>query len=282
MNFDQAGFTDKFESQLGQVEPGFAAVLARIPLRDDHQLPSDWLHWEMLERYRVVDRAGVEVGTQVLEVGAGGHAIATIPLAHKVGEDGRVVAVERERWTFFRQTVEDAGMSDRVLPVACDARRLPFPSEGFGLAACVHGVRSLRSEAIMVEVFREMLRVAPRLLLAESLPIARNKAQRAHLAMYNLREEIFGEVLGHKDDLHYRPLERLVDMVKEAGGRVVESRIFETGLPHFLAFLPREYVERIEDDTVRMDLLKRWARANGLLEKHGAEHPPVGILLAEG
>ncbi len=166
--------------------------------------------------------------------------------------------------------------------MACDARRLPFPSETFNLAACVHGVRSLRSEAIMVEVFREMLRVAPCLFLAESLPVARNKAQLAHLEMYNLREEIFEQVLGHKDDLHYKPLEGLVDLLKEAGGTVVESRVLDTGLPHFLAFLPREYVERIQDDTVRMDLLNRWEKANWLLERHGAEHPPVGILVAAG
>ncbi len=276
------GFTDEFGPQLGQVDPGFAAVLKRIPLRDDQQLPSEWLHWEMLERYRVVAQTGIEVGMRVLEVGAGSHAITTVPLAHQVGEDGHVVAVERERWAFFRQIVEEAGMGGRVFPVACDARCLPFPSEVFDLAACVHGVRSLRSEAIMADVFREMLRVAPRLLLAESLPIARNKAQRAHLEMYNLREEVFEQVLGRKDDLHYRPLERLVDLVEEAGGTVVESRVLDTGLPHFLAFLPREYVERVQDGAVRMDLLERWERANRLLQSHGAEHPPVGILVVEG
>ncbi|MFQ5918478.1 MAG: class I SAM-dependent methyltransferase [Thermoplasmata archaeon] len=270
-----------FEAGLSKVDSGFKSVLRNLPFREDRHLPPNWLHWEMLERYRVLQPAGIQEAMRVLEVGAGAHAIATVPLAHLVGPEGRVVAVERERWSFFRQIVGDAGLEERVLSTACDARTLPFPSETFDLATCVHGIRSLREEAIMVEVFREMLRVAPRLFLTESLPEARNEAQRAHLAMYNLREEVFEAVLGYKDDIHYLPLERLGGLVEEAGGRLVESRVIDVDLPHFLAFLPREYVERVGDDAIREDLLRRWDEANRLLKRYGAEHPPVAVLLAE-
>ncbi len=270
-----------FKAELSKVDSGFRSVLGNLPFREDHHLPPNWLHWEMLERNRVLQHAGIQAAMRVLEVGAGAHAIATVPLAHLVGPEGRVVAVERDRWPYFRQIVGDAGLEERVLPTACDARMLPFPSETFDLGTCVHGIRSLREEAIMVEVFREMLRVAPRLFLAESLPEARNEAQRAHLAMYNLREEVFEAVLGHKDDIHYLPLERLAGLVEEAGGELVESRVTDVDLPHFLAFLPREYVERVVDDATRDDLLRRWDEANRLLERYGAEHPPVGVLLAE-
>ncbi len=263
-----------------KVAPGFASVLRRLPPREDDYVPANWLHWEMLERYEVLSHAGVEKGTKVLEIGAGAHAIATVPLAFLVGMEGRVMAVERERWTFFREIVEAAGLGGRVLPVMCDATRLPIPSETFDLAVCVHGVRSLRSEKTMLAVFQEMLRVAPRLLLAESLPLARNEAQRAHLAMYDLREEIFEAVLGHKDDIHYLSLGQLVSLVEQAGGTVVESEVLDVGFPHFLAFLPRQYVERIRDNEKRDNLLRRWDKANQLLERHGADHPPVGILVA--
>lgn len=272
---------DRFETQLSKIDPGFAEILEKVPLQDNPPLSPQWLRWEMLERFQVVQYAGIEPGARVLEVGAGGHAIATVPLAYQVGTRGRVVAVERARWTLFREIITAAAMEDRVLPVACNARHLPFPSDLFDLATCVHGIRSLTSEASMIEIFREMLRVAPRIFLAESLPTARNEAQRAHLAMYNLREELFEAVLGSRDDLRYLPLERLLQLVEQAGGSVTESRALEVDLPHALAYVPREYVRQVQDPHKREDLLRRWDEADRLRKEHGTDHPPVGIIVAE-
>jgi precorrin-6B methylase 2 len=268
------------DERLREVDTGFAEIVRRIPPRKEPSLPPDWLHLEMIERYRVLSHAGIEKGANVLEVGAGAHAIATVPLAYMVGEAGRVVAVEIERWACFDETVRAAGLKRRIIALATDARRLPFPFESFDLAAIVHGIRSLRNRETIGKVLREMLRVAPRIFVAESLPMARTKAQEAHLAMYNLREEIFEARTGKKDDLRYVPLEALVGFVKGAGGKVVESKVLDVGLPHYLAFLPRAYVERIEDEDKRADLLRRWEAAKGRLDEHGAEHPPVGIVVA--
>lgn len=271
---------DRFETQLSKVDPGFADLLRKVPPQDSPPLTPDWLRCEMLERFQVLQHAAVEKGTKVLEVGAGAHAIATVPLAYLVGARGQVVAVERERWTHFHKVVAATAVGNQVLPLACDASHLPLPSNSFDLAACVHGIRSLESEATMVETFREMLRVAPRIFLAESLPVARNEAQRAHLAMYNLREEIFEEVSGAPDDLRYLPLDQLVKLVERAGGSVVESQVLEVDLPHTLAYLSREYVERIQDHGKREDLLRRWDEADQLRRQHGTDHPPVGIIIA--
>ncbi|ALL00345.1 hypothetical protein Pyrde_0295 [Pyrodictium delaneyi] len=43
-----------------------------------------------------------------------------------------------------------------------------------------------------------MLRVSEMVFIAESLPIARNERQKAHLEFYNLREEIFEALYGEK------------------------------------------------------------------------------------
>lgn len=271
---------DRFETQLSKVDPGFAAVLRKVPLQVSPPLPPDWLRCEMLERFQVLQYAGVEKGAKVLEVGSGAHAIATVALAYLVGAQGQVVAVEKERWTHFHKVVSAAAVENRVLALACDARHLPLPSDSLDLATCVHAIRSLKSEATMVEIFREMLRVAPRVFLAESLPIARNDAQRAHLAMYNLRAEIFEATLGAPDDLQYPSLEHLKQLVERAGGSVVESRVLEVDLPHALAYLPREYVERTEDPRKREYLLRRWDEADQLLRKYGTDHPPVGMIVA--
>jgi ubiquinone/menaquinone biosynthesis C-methylase UbiE len=268
---------ETLESNLAHVDREFADIVQKLPVWDYEDLPSHWLHLEVLERFKVLSHARIEEGMTVLEVGSGAHALATVPLAHLVGDRGRVVAVERERWQFFDEILNSTGLRSRVHALKCDATRLPIPSERFYLGVLVHGVRSLRSRETIVAVFREMLRAAPRLFVAESLPIGKTDAQRAHLAMYNLREEIFEAVLGRKDDIHYLPLAELTSLAEAAGG-IVRAEEIEVDLPHFLAFIPREYVGRIKDDDRRRDLLRRWDAAYEMLERHGEDHPPVGLL----
>ncbi|NJE26151.1 class I SAM-dependent methyltransferase [Thermococcus sp. MV5] len=256
-------------------------VFSKIPLRNEPPLPEDWLHIEMLERFRLLRFAPIRKGMNILEVGCGAHAITTVPLVYLVGETGRVVAVDILRWHFFEEITSATGLRHRIIPLKVDARELPFPFKSFDLAVLVHGVRSLKSEETMVKVFAEMLRVAEKVFIAESLPTAKNQAQEAHLEMYNLREYIFEALSGEKDDLHYLPLERLRELLEEAGGRIIESGIFEPNLPHYLAYLRREYVEQIKNEKMRVVLLERWDIA---YEKwrNGAEHPPVGWFIVKG
>jgi len=255
-------------------------VLSKIPPRNEPPLPPNWLHIEMLERFRVLQFAPIREGINVLEVGCGAHAPTTVPLAYLVGETGRVVAVDKSRWSFFEEVTSSVGVKHRIIPLKVDAKELPFPFRTFDLAVLVHGIRSLKSEETMVKIISEMLRVAENVFIAESLPIANNERQRAHLELYNLREEIFEALFEEKDDLHYPTLEKLTELVERAGGRVIESGTFEPKLPHYLAYIPREYVEKIKDEEKRAELLKRWEEAYERWKK-GAEHPPVGWLLIE-
>jgi len=177
-------------------------------------------------------------------------------LAYLVGKTGRIVAVDISRWHFFEEITSSAGLRHRIIPSKVDARELPFPFKSFDLAVLVYDVRSLKSEKTMIKVFIEMLRVAERVFIAETLPIAKNQAQEAHLEMYNLREEFFEALFGEKDDLHYLPLERLKELLEKAGGRIIESGVFEPNLPHYLAYIPREYVEQIKNE--KKNVLSCW------------------------
>jgi len=270
--------TDDMAAEIAGADRDFIDVVQRLPRGENEYLPSNWLRIEALERNQVLGHASVELGMNVLEVGCGAHAISTIALAHRVGDRGRVVAVEKERWTYFDEIVRASGLAKRVIPLTCDATNLPFPHESFDLAVSVHSVRSFRDEDTIVGIFREMLRVAQRIFVAESLPIARNAAQAAHLEMYNLRQEIFESVLGSRDDLHYFPLDQLAGFVERAGGRVTGSRTFDSNMPHYLAFIPRKYVERVESQAGREDLLRRWDAAYTKLIEDGEEHLPVGLV----
>lgn len=178
----------RYNEALQSLNPEFRKILERIPKKGLQRLPPDWLHWQILERFAILEYADISKGSNVLDVGCGPHAIATIALAALVGEGGRVVAVDRGRWWGFWENLEQSGLSSRVIPLQEDARRLPFPFSCFDLVACVHGMRSFDNREAAVEAVKEMLRVTKeRIFIAESSPIARNRAQEAHLAMYNLR-----------------------------------------------------------------------------------------------
>lgn len=126
----------------------------------------------------------------------------------------------------------------------------------------------------------EVLRAAPRVFLAESLPIARTNAQSAHLAMYNLREDVFLAASGTKDDLRYAPLDRLVSLAEEAGGIVETAETLEVNFPHFLAHFPRTLIEAIGSRDLRERLVQRWDDADAMLRRYGEDHPPVGVVVA--
>ncbi|HTS33454.1 MAG TPA: class I SAM-dependent methyltransferase [Thermoplasmata archaeon] len=271
---------ERFETRLRATEPGFRELLGRIQLQATPPLPPDWLRWEMLERDAVLRRASLAAGSTVLEIGSGPHAIATVPLAYRAGRAGRLVAVELSRWGQFRGIVASGGMQDRIRPLVADARRLPLRGDSAELAVCLHGIRSLHGEEAMVRTFREMLRASPRIFLAESLPIARTEGQRAHLMMYELREDVFSSTMGSRDDLHYLPLDRLASLVESAGGVVEKTETLEVDLPHFLAYFPRSLVESIPQGTRREELLRRWDEADRVRRQYGEDHPPVGIVIA--
>ncbi len=271
---------NRVATQLQQIGSAAADLIRRIPLQNRPPLPPDWLRVEMVERLAVLQRARIAPGATVVEIGSGPHAISTVPLAFVVGARGRVIAVERSRWGHFREIVAASGLAGSVRPIAGEARRLPLRADAADLSVCVHGIRSLGAPAHLVTVLREMLRISPRLFLAESLPLARNAAQRAHLEMYDLRHEVFKATSGRSDDLPHLPLETLVALVEEAGGAVEMSSPLEIDLPDAFAYFPRSLVEEIPDAPTRASLLARWdeARSKGL--RHGTDHPPVGTLTA--
>ncbi|AIF68829.1 hypothetical protein PAP_01985 [Palaeococcus pacificus DY20341] len=94
------------------------------------------------------------------------------------------------------------------------------------------------------------------------------------------RQSFFEALFGKKDDLHYLPLEKLEELVEKAGGHIIKSGTFEPALPHYLAYIPREYVAQIKDEKKRVELLERRDKAHEKW-KRGTEHPPVGWLLVK-
>lgn len=271
-----------FKEILKQESPKLKEVIERIPKYQPHpRLPPEWLRSEIVERYLILKHAGVTKGANILEIGCG-QGIATIPLALLIEERGRVFALDRGRWQNFWDIVKASGLQHRIIPIQEDARQLPFPYSCFDLVTCIHGIRSFNNRGAIVEAVKEMLRATKeRIFLAESSPNARNQAQNAHLKMYNLRRPIF-LALGHEDfgDLNYFSPEDIRDIMEEGGAAKVNVKLVDVDMPHYLAYIPVEYVEKIRDEKIRQDLKKRWTEALEMLDKYGEEHPPVVIVSA--
>lgn len=277
---------------LKRVDPSLRKLLMRIPTyQPDKKLPSDWYYWQIIERYTVLEHAGLASGLNVLEVGCGPQAIATIPLALLVGQTGRVVALDRGRWGFnrsgnmgndFWELMDGSGLQNRVIPLQEDARNLPFPYSCFDLAVCIHGIRSFENREVTVKAVKEMLRVSKeRIFLAESSPIARNMAQKAHLTMYNLRRPVFVALgVAAVGDIPYFSQEELEKIVEEAGAVRIETQLVNVNMPHHLAWFPLEMIEKIKDRKIREDLKQKWKKAKKMLDKYGEEHPPVIVINA--
>lgn len=271
-----------FKEILKETGPKLKEVIERIPKSQPHpRLPPEWLRSEIVERYLILKHAGLIEGANILEIGCG-QGIATIPLALLIGKSGRVVALDRGRWKNFWDNIKASGLQHRIVPIQEDARQLPFPYSCFDMVTCIHGTRSFDNREAIVEAVKDMLRVTKeRIFLAESSPIAKNEAQKAHLKMYNLRRPTF-LALGHEawGDLHYFSPEDLKGIIEEAGAAKANVKLVDVNMPHYLAYFPVKYIEKIGDEKIRDDLKEKWVRASEVLEKYGEEHPPVVIVNA--
>jgi len=273
------------DEALSELQPKLTTVLKRIGAYRPHpRLPIDWFQWQVVERQTVLKYAQIPSQANVLEIGCGGQAIATIPLAVSVGESGRVVAVDRGRWDDFWKLIEASGLKNRVIPLQEDARKLPFPYSCFDLVVCIHGVRSFDDNEAIAAVVKEMLRVTKeRIFLAESSPIAGNMAQKAHMMMYNLRRPTFialGRGYSNAGDIPYLSQEKLVNIVQQAGAARVETQLVDLNMPHHLAWFPLEMIEKIKDQKTRENLKRKWKKAVKMLDEYGEEHPPVIVVNA--
>jgi cyclopropane fatty-acyl-phospholipid synthase-like methyltransferase len=260
-------------------------LLAEQAGEENIGLPRDWALVEMREREMVLRHGGVRRGERVLEVGSGRHGLTTIPLGLMVGPRGSVCAVERERWGGFGGRIDAAGLRGRVSAVECDARALPFLDGWFDRAVSVHAFRSFHRRSDYVRALKEMLRVSSGpVIVAESTPVARTPAQRAHLEAYSLRFPSH-RAMGHPEfgDVPYPTVEELKTLARRAGGRIRKVAVFEPHLPAHLARATMAQVEawflsRMKEKRSAERLRGRWLRAVESLERNGEEHPPVAVV----
>ncbi|TET58185.1 methyltransferase domain-containing protein [Candidatus Bathyarchaeota archaeon] len=124
-------------------------------------------------------------------------------------------------WSNFYEGMHELNLADRVSGLKSSATLTPFKSSRFTVAAVVHSIRNFQNKETIKAALKEMKRVVVKggsVILAENIPTPRNKAQEAHLQMFNCK------VKYATGELSYPQKEELIEWFQKVGFRGIEIK----------------------------------------------------------
>ncbi|MHA1834317.1 MAG: class I SAM-dependent methyltransferase [Candidatus Baldrarchaeia archaeon] len=167
-------------------------------------------------------------------------------------------------WKNFKTTMQELNLLKNVQGMRSDAQQLPFEEGSFTVVAAVHSIRNFPNKQSIERAISEMKRVVVEggsVIIVENLPVARTKAQEAHLKMFKCK------VKYSSGELYYFSKRELLEMFRKTGFRNddVEIKILDYNLsatpPLFslnaslLSEEKREYNEAVE-------MIRKWGEAS--------------------
>ncbi|MEA2090285.1 MAG: methyltransferase domain-containing protein [Thermoproteota archaeon] len=178
-------------------------------------------------------------------------------------------------WRNFRISMHELNLFDRVLGVKSDARCVPFKDSSFTLAVAVHSIRNFPDKDSVERAISEMKRVVTEkgnVIIVESLPIARTKAQEAHLQMFRCK------VKYTSGELDFLPEKELVEMFHRVRFNKVEVKQLNydwSAAPPFFCLDASSLTER-----EREEAQKAYDKAVEIIRKWGDASPPAILVKA--
>lgn len=229
------------------------------------------------ERRQLVEEMRLDRESSVLEV-ACGRGYTTVPIAERVAQ---VTSIDLMNgygrtgwWTEFRSLMGHLGLLKKVSGLRSEASRMPFKDDTFPVALSAHAMRNFLDRETIISTLREMRRITwsgGRAIIAENIPIARNKAQEAHMMMYSLKTRL----LGGDKPLYTR---------SDYGEMFVEAGLE----PHYVRTLDMEYSATPPIFIPDPDLLTKseqmreeYEQAVAMIREHGEISTPVFVAEAE-
>jgi ubiquinone/menaquinone biosynthesis C-methylase UbiE len=178
-------------------------------------------------------------------------------------------------WRNFRISMQELNLSDKILGVRSHASSIPFRDSSFSLAVAVHSVRNFQDKESIKRAVSEMKRVVTKkgnVIIVESLPIAKNKAQEAHLQMFRYK------VKYTSGELDFLSEKELVEMFHSVGFSKIETKQLNYNLsaaPPFFYLDSSSLAER-----EREEAKKAYDRAIAMIKKWGDASPPAVFIKA--
>ncbi|MCZ2855859.1 MAG: methyltransferase domain-containing protein [Candidatus Bathyarchaeota archaeon] len=233
-----------------------------------------------LERMALAQEMQLDEHDTVLDVGCGrGYfTIAAAELSRFViGVDLMNGLGRHGWWRNFNTSIRELNLVDKVLGVKSDGGRLPFRSGSFSAATTVHAIRNFKDYSSIENAIKEMKRVVLKggsVILVESLPIARTKAQEAHLQMFRCKvKHTYGE-------LDYLSKDKIEGIFQNVGFKKLEVKELDYNLSAapplfcidpYLPSLPR---------SKREEAKRAYDRAASMVSKWGEVSPPALLVRA--
>jgi len=231
-----------------------------------------------MERTALARDIGLDKEDIVLDVGCGrGYfTIAASTRSRRViGLDPMNGMSRHGWWRNFKESIRELQLGSKVLPLKADAQSIPLRDCSMDKAVAVHCIRNFQNRQSIQNALREMNRVLSEdgeLIIVENVPIARNKAQEAHLAMYRCKCDC------SSGDIYYFSQEQLLKMFGSAG--LTETRV-EFVDYDLSATPPIFYLDSSRLGKGQMEKAqKEYAAAVDIIKKHGETSPSALIIKA--
>lgn len=261
-------FMRKYEQVLSQLFRDFGVSWKDVYLNSDVGK----------ERLLLAEKMDIKQDDYLLDVGCG-RGFFTIAAAHKTkfvtGLDLMDGLGRKGWWHRFKLTMQKLQVNARVVGVKGSAATMPFRDEPFSLASSVHAIRNFQTAKTIQRAFKEMKRVTKkggRVIVAETLPSARNKAQEAHLKMFSCK------VKYSRGDMPYLTKQQLTNLIERANLKISKIQTFDFNLsvapPYFFlnsSSLPEEQREKAQ---------KEYNEAVEAMKKWGETSPPTMLIEA--
>jgi ubiquinone/menaquinone biosynthesis C-methylase UbiE len=231
-----------------------------------------------MERMAVAKEMQLDKHDVVLDVGCGrGYFSIAAARSSKfvVGIDLMDGVGRHGWWKNFRTSMRELNLTDRVAGVKSNAARLPFKPSSFTVATTVHAIRNFQNKLLIETALREMKRVVVRggsVVLVESLPTARTRAQEAHLQMFRCK------VKYTSGELDYLPKGELLQMFQKVGFKKIEVKELNYNLS---AAPPLFCIDRylsLLTENERREAREDYNRAINMIRKYGEVSPPAILI----
>lgn len=231
-----------------------------------------------LERMALAKDMELKKDDTVLEVGCGrGYfTIACARCSKVIGLDAMNGMSRHGWWKNFTESISELKLGHKTQGLKACAQSIPLREKSVDKTVAVHSIRNFQNKHAIQEALREMKRVTSaegEIIVVENIPIARNKAQEAHLAMYKCKCSY------SQGDLYYFTQEELLRMFEKEGLDEIHCEIVDYNLsatpPIF--YLDASRLEQKQIEKARND----YAVAVDMIRKFGETSPPALMIKAK-
>jgi len=231
-----------------------------------------------MERMALARDMGLEKDDVVLDVGCGRGYFTTAAAGYSrrvIGLDPMNGMNRHGWWKEFKETISELKLTDKIQGWKADAQSIPLKDHSVNKTVAVHCIRNFRNKQAIQNALREMNRVLMKegeIIIVENIPIARNKSQEAHLAIFRCKCNY------SPSDIYYFSQEELLKIFRNAGLKEVRVEVVDYNLsaapPIF--YLDPSRLKKEQREKARRDYIA----AVDMIKKYGETSPPALIIKA--